>query len=78
MQDVKAHKWTFLIADPFDRTYNPAKQVLSHERLEEQYYDAMLETLEGLTEAGEIWMEPSGTYDGLPMVKKKPNKRTRM
>ena len=86
VEDVRAHKWTFLIADPFDRTYNPAKQVVSFERLESQYFAAMQETLDGLTEQGEVWLDPCfyppndqvGTYNGLPMVQnphKKGNRR---
>ena len=25
LEEVKSKKWTFLIEDPFDKTYNPAK-----------------------------------------------------
>jgi hypothetical protein len=85
VEDVRAHKWTFLIADPFDRTYNPAKQVISYERLESQYFAAMQETLDGLTEHGEVWLDPNycptndevGTYNGLPMVQKSHKKGNR-
>jgi hypothetical protein len=85
VEDVRANKWTFLIADPFDRTYNPAKQVISYERLESQYFAAMQETLDGLTENGEVWLDPNfcptndevGTYNGLPMVQKSHKKGNR-
>ncbi len=57
VEDVKAKKWTFMLDDPFDKTYNPAKAILSHEKYEYLYYDAMLETFEGLIEYGELWLE---------------------
>jgi len=46
--------------------------VLSHERLEAQYFAAMRETLEGILEEGEIWLEAQdldvSTIEGLPVV----------
>jgi|LauGreDrversion4_2_1035121.scaffolds.fasta_scaffold196857_2 hypothetical protein len=73
--------------DPFDHTYNPAKQVLSREKLEEQYFSAMRETLDGIIHEQEIWLEPplidEDTCDGLPLVaasskKAERNKRRRI
>ena len=41
-------EYTFMIEDPFDRTYNPARQVKRYSELEEQYYYEMEEMIHSL------------------------------
>lgn len=55
--DVKTYKWAYVIVDPFDRTYNPARLILSHSQQEGFVYEAMLSTLDYLVEDGEFLLE---------------------
>jgi hypothetical protein len=50
--DCYKTKYTFLIEDPFDYTYNPAKQVHRNTYIEEDYLDGMEQTLDSLLEEG--------------------------
>ena len=54
---MATRKWAFVIVDPFDRTYNPARLVLSLTHQEEFVYEAMLSTLDFLVEEGELQLE---------------------
>lgn len=57
VNDVATRKWAYVIVDPFDRTYNPARLVVSLTHQEEFVYEAMLSTLDFLVEEGELQLE---------------------
>jgi hypothetical protein len=54
---VATRKWAYVIVDPFDKTYNPARLVLSLSHQEEFVHEAMLATLDCLVEDGEFLLE---------------------
>jgi len=33
--------WTFFLVDPFDKTYNPAKQIRKNSPLEYSFYNSL-------------------------------------
>jgi len=57
IEDVRSKKWAFLLVDPFDRTYNPAKLIQSHTTLEDRVYSAMCGTLDCLCDEGELLLD---------------------
>lgn len=57
IKDVRERKWAYLVVDPFDKTYNPAKLVLSHSYQEEFVFEAMASTLDCLVEEGQLLLE---------------------
>lgn len=57
IKDVSNRKWSFMLVDPFDKTYNPAKLVPSHSSLEDRVFRAMEESLDYLIQHGELMLE---------------------
>lgn len=49
--------WTFMIVDPFDRTYNPAKIIKRDSFIERSLFGAMEATLNQLNTEGTLLLE---------------------
>jgi hypothetical protein len=58
LRDVAERKWSFLLVDPFDRTYNPAKLVVAGSPLEDQIFGALCDTLDALVEEAYLILDP--------------------
>lgn len=66
LQDCFFNKFTYLIQDPFDPSYNPARQIRQDSFLEGEYIDAMEQTLECCDLEGYVLFER--LYQTLPSV----------
>ena len=68
MQEVNTY--TFMIVDPFDRTYNPARNIKRDTDIETNFYEEMEYALNCLIEEGRIPRSP-------PEPEKKKKKRNK-
>lgn len=48
----KISEWTFMIVDPFDKTYNTAKSMKKYSEFEEEFFNAMNDTLDSIISCG--------------------------